>query len=252
APRLVESTFSVASPDYHVDLAVMCDDDEGAPRLVVLVEVQLEIDAAKTRSWPLYQAAARSRWKCDACVLVAAMSPRVAAWAATPIALGPGGSVFRALVLGPAQIPRAERGAPAELALLSAIAHGRSEPEAITVAMASIAALSDDRAKAYFDLLRYNLGDALDRAMEALMATGEQRWLSDFANKYYGEGLAKGEAAGRAAGRATALVTVLTARGLTPNAADRARIESCTDVAALDRWLARAVSATTVDAIFAE
>lgn len=107
------------------------------------------------------------------------MDPHVAAWAAKTVSLGPGGSVFHALVLGPRQIPRAERGAPAELALLSAIAHGLDEPDAIGLAVASIASLVDrDRAEAHFDLLRYILGDALDRALEALMTAGQQRYLS--------------------------------------------------------------------------
>lgn len=164
------------------------------------------------------------------------------------VALGPGGSGFRALVLGPDQVPRAQSGGAAELALLSAIAHGRDEPDAIDMAVESIAALPGERAKAYFDLLRYNLGDALDRAMEALMATGEQRWLSDFANKYYGEGIEKG----RAAGKAESLLAVLTARGLAPSATIRAQIDTCTDVALLDRWLTRAVHASTLDEVFAE
>ena len=99
---------ALLSPDYHVDLAVACDDALGNPSLVVLVEVQLDVDADKQRSWPLYQGAARARFKCDACVLVVAIEPRVATWASAPVPLGPGGSVFQAVVLGPAQ--REERG----------------------------------------------------------------------------------------------------------------------------------------------
>src|ERR1700678_1740565 len=73
SPRLLESTFSATSPDYHVDLALACDDEQGAPALVVLVEVQLDTDSRKLRSSPFYQAAACARFKCDACVLVVAI-----------------------------------------------------------------------------------------------------------------------------------------------------------------------------------
>jgi len=85
--RLVDTTFPVPSPDYHVDLAVACDDARGIPGLVVLVEVQLDVDVDKHRSWPLYQAAAGARFRCEACVLVVCVDERVAAWAATPVAL---------------------------------------------------------------------------------------------------------------------------------------------------------------------
>jgi hypothetical protein len=152
-PRLLESTFPVTSPDYHVDLALACDDARGAPALVILVEVQLEIDPGKLRSWPLYQAAACARFKCDACVLVVAIAERVATWASAAVPLGPGGSVFRAVVLGPSAVPILARGDPAgqtaELALLSALCHGEREPDLVGFAVASIAGLGEERARAY-------------------------------------------------------------------------------------------------------
>ncbi len=248
---LVESTFPVSAPDYHVDIAVTCG-DAAAPSLVVLVEVQLDVDAGKRLSWPLYQAAARARWKCDACVLVVAADARVAAWAAEPVRLGPGGSVFRAVVIGPRDVPRVapndDATAEPGLALLSALAHGRDEPAAITAALTAASSLGDQRARAYFDLLRYKLGDALDRALEAMMATSEHPYLSDFARKYYDDGEAKGEAKGKR----DALFTILAARGLAVTADERARIESCTEAPKLDRWIASAARATTLDEALAE
>jgi hypothetical protein len=99
-----------------------------------------------------------------------------------------------------ARSTKAER-AP-ELALLSALCHGKNEWELVGVAVASIARLDEARAAACFDLLRYHLGEALDRALEAIMATSEHKYLSDFARKYYGEGRAEGEALGKAEGEA--------------------------------------------------
>ena len=40
-PAIVDSTRPVTSADYHVDLAVRCNDEHGRPRLLVLVEIQL-------------------------------------------------------------------------------------------------------------------------------------------------------------------------------------------------------------------
>jgi hypothetical protein len=258
--HILESTFPVPSPDYYVDLAISCDTADGAPSLVVLVEVQLDVDAKKVQSWPLYQAAARARFKCDACVLVVAIEERVAAWASTPIVLGPGGSVFRAVVLGPATVPHLDADATPELALLAALAHGAHEPDTMVLAVASIAQLEEKRSKAYFDLLRYHLGEALERALEAIMATSEHKYLSDFARKYYDDGVSKGEAKGKAEGKAegeavharTALLTVVTARDISLDDDQRATIGACADVATLDTWLARAARATSASEIFAD
>jgi hypothetical protein len=258
--RLLDPTFPVTSPDYLVDLAIACDDAAGAPRLVVLVEVQLEIDPAKLRSWPLYLAAAGARFKCDACVLVVAIDPRVEAWAAAPVALGPSGSVFRALVLGPSGMPRLTpddaKESPA-LAVLSALCHGKAEPDIIRIAVAAIANVDEPQGRAYFDLLRYHLGDALERALEAMMATNEHKYLSDFARKYYGEGEAKGKAegkaeglaAGEAKGKAEALLAVLAARGLLVSPAERQTLLECSDSARIDRWIAHAVTVESVEAL---
>ena len=47
-------------------------------------------------------------------------------------------------------------------------------------------------------------------------------------------------------------LTVLAARELTPTTDQRARIDACTDGATLDRWIARAVRANTIDEILAD
>jgi hypothetical protein len=104
----------------------------------------------------------------------------------------------------------------------------------------------DERRRAYFDLVRYHLGAALDRALEAIMATSERPYLSDFANDYF----AKGRAEGKAEGARTALVAFITSRGLTLGDEDRARIAACSDVATLEAWVGRAARATAVAEIF--
>jgi hypothetical protein len=59
AVDIAESTFPVAVPDFHVDLAIALRDKSGRTRLVVLLEVQLAVDKDKPHRWLLYQAAAR-------------------------------------------------------------------------------------------------------------------------------------------------------------------------------------------------
>jgi hypothetical protein len=250
-PTIVESTLPVTSTDYHVDLAVHCDDEAGATRLLALVEIQLRVNEDKLRTWPLYQAAARAQYGCDACVLVFALKESVARWARTPVPLGPGGSVFRAIVFGPSDVPHHFEHATPELLLLSALAHGKTDPTTLDAAITAIAPLEDaQRSRAYFDLLRYHVKGALDRALERLMATTEHKYLSDFARKYYDEGEAKGkaegEAQGEARGKASALLQILAARGLEVPDDARARVLACLDLAQLDAWLASALTATSV------
>lgn len=60
-------------------------------------------------------------------------------------------------------------------------------------------------------------------------------------------GEVRGEARGEARGKAEALLAVLSARGLSVSETHRARTCGCTDSATLDRWIARAVTAASVD-----
>ena len=105
-----------------------------------------------------------------------------------------------------------------------------------------------DFAVGCYDVVRYHLGAALDRALEAIMATSERPYLSDFANDYY----AKGRAAGEAAHARAALLTVIGARAILLGDDDRARIDACTDIGTLDAWLGRAARAAAVAEIFAD
>jgi flagellar biosynthesis/type III secretory pathway protein FliH len=79
------------------------------------------------------------------------------------------------------------------------------------------------------------------------MASGNYEYQSDFARRYFGQGKAEGKAEGiaegKAEGKAEAVLAVLAARRIAVPDEIRARITTCADVALLDRWLARAVTA---------
>ncbi|WP_438008921.1 hypothetical protein WME89_09605 [Sorangium sp. So ce321] len=79
-----------------------------------------------------------------------------------------------------------------------------------------------------------------------LEAQGRKKGRAEGEAKGRAEGEAKGRAAGEAKGRQEALITLLRARGLAPSPDDEARIRGCADAAKLDRWIARAATATTV------
>jgi hypothetical protein len=100
------------------------------------------------------------------------------------------------------------------------------------------------RARFYCDLVRNSVSEAARWALEAMMKSYEYQ--SDFAKKYYGEGLDQGLARGRMQGEAHALLTVLRARGIAVPEAARQRILAETDQARLERWLERAGTSATV------
>jgi hypothetical protein len=103
---------------------------------------------------------------------------------------------------------------------------------------------SDVEAKLRSDLeerLRGDLEAKLRSDVEAKLRSDlEERLRSEFETKV------------RAEGEAAALRTVLEARGFVLDATIDERIRRCSDLATLQRWIARAVHATSLDAVFDE
>jgi hypothetical protein len=110
--------------------------------------------------------------------------------------------------------------------------------------------LDDERSRLYADLVLQSVHEGARAILEALMASGNYEYQSDFARRYVAqgrdEGRAEGEAKGRAEGRAQAVLDVLRVRGIDISAEMRERILSCTESALLDAWLERAVTAKSV------
>ena len=98
------------------------------------------------------------------------------------------------------------------------------------------------------------LGIASDVAHEHLEELMGITYKSKFVEGWYQQGravgAAEGIAQGEARGEARAILRVLESRGLRPTVAQRELIESCDDVAQLDTWCDRALTATTVAMLF--
>jgi hypothetical protein len=235
----------VQPTEYRADLVVLLLDDDG-PVLVLVVEVQLAIDPGKRFTWPEYTMGSRARHRCPVGLLVVAPDPAVADWCAEPIETGIPGFVLRPPVLGRAAVPivtdPAEAARRPEMAVLSAMAHGKGEQGAAIAAAAlpAVAGLGDERARFYGDLVLNSLNEAARRALEAMMKNYEYQ--SDFAKKYYGQGRDDG----RAEGEARALLAALRARGIQVPDAARERILAEKDPDRLERWVERAVIATSL------
>lgn len=225
----------------------------GRPVLAIVVEVQLRRDDEKLWSWPTYLTNLRSRLRCPVLLLVVCTSRTTAAWCAKPIELGPD-SVVRPRVLGPEQVPMVTDVKQAqecpELAVLSALAHGRrSAPDQRGVLKALLAAygvMDRDHASLYHDVVLKALPAAARRYLEELMAIGTYEYQSDFARHYFGQGEAKGEAKGEA----NAVLEVLAARGIDVPAEARAQITTCDDLEQLRTWIRRAATAQSIGDLF--
>ncbi len=245
---------------YGADDRVVC---------ALIIEVQLSIKEAKPRSWAVYQASVHRRLRCPAFVVVIAIDPRVARWAAGPFHTGQ--TTFHPIIIAPRHIPEIARPldephASVELILLSGLAH-HDDPVASQIGEVLWHALDqsdDDRAPLYWDLFLGMVGEATRRTLK--MNLENWRPQSDWGKKLFTDGRIQGEADGRTQGEADgriqgeadgriqgeagSLVLLLEARGLVLEPRHRALVDACKDSERFHGWLRRAALATHIDEVF--
>ena len=111
-------------------------------------------------------------------------------------------------------------------------------PTRLSIALlTALATVDQDRSNLYADVVLAALPVAARRELEALM-TRTYEYQSDFARRYYGQGLAE------------SVLAVLDARGVAVPDSVRTLITESRDLRQLDRWLRRAVTAESVDDLF--
>jgi hypothetical protein len=241
--------------EYRADVVVVLANSE-TPVLAVVVEVQLGRDKGKRWSWPVYLATLRARLRCATVLLIVCTDTATATWCAAPIELGHPGWTLSPLVLGPERVPVVtdadEAARDPELAVLSAMTHGGrpDRTDVLRALVSALAAVDEELATLYSDLVLDALPAAAHRYWEALVTAGTfpREYRSPLVRRYVGQGRAEG----RVQGEAAAVLTVLDARGIEVPADARARITSCTDLDQLDSWIRRAVTATSIDQLFDE
>ena len=250
--RLASSDLTEVVPtEFRADAVVLFVGDK--PVLGVIVEVQLSRDERKRFTWPAYVSVLRARHECPVELLVVAPDRAVATWAAAAISLDlADASLVCPRVLGPDAIPvvtDAEQAARRpELAVLSAMAHGKGDAEtAVAIARAASSALGllpDDQQMLYFILIESALGDAARKAFEMLPEAEK------IVEKFISERQQRSFDKGRAAEKAADVLEVLDARELVATEAERERILGCEELETLTRWHRRAVTVASVDALF--
>ena len=250
--RLASTDLTEIQPaEYRADAVVVLLDGD-VPVRVIIIEVQLAVDARKRLSWPAYVTVSRAIHGCPAGLLIIAPEPAIADWCAEPIETGVPRFVLYPPVLNRTAVPvitdPEEAARRPELGVLSAMAHGKGE-QGLTIAAAVLPALrglDDDRARLYYDLVYTSLHRAAREALEALMKGYEYQ--GDFAKRY----VAQGRAEGLAEGTAHSLLTVLRVRGIAVPDAVRERILAEKDPERLERWLEKAAVASSAAAILDE
>jgi len=276
-----ETIRELGLPEHAADVVVAHRRATSRRRLneAFVFEVQLRPDRDKWWSWPVHLCGTRARHQCPTTLVVITTNQRTARWAAKPIDLGREQGELRPLVIGPEQIPRMlelhEARACPELATLAVIVHGH-RPEskrlirnALEVVLERLAK-KRERDRLLLELILGSVPRATLREIEDEMdvrttpllsgwskqriaqgrALGKREGLQKGLQRGLQKGLTKGLQQGRSDGRQRALILVLRSRGLVPTAAQRRRIESCTDARQLDAWLRRAVAVESVAQLF--
>ncbi|AGP38392.1 Yae1 family protein [Sorangium cellulosum] len=268
---VVESSLDQLLPvEFRADLVLELRDASGTIVLAIVLEVQRDMDPNKKFSWPTYVTVVRAKTRCRTVVLVVAPDAGVAAWAAESIDLGLGLGHVAPLVLGPAVVPEVtdpgEAEAETELAVLSAVAHGNG-PNGLAVVLAALVALGrldQEHAMVYFQLIWNALREPMRQALEALVMERQIEGEATFPpfvqklidrgklegmreGKLEGmrEGELKGMREGELKGKRDTLLRLLARAGIVPTEDESARIQACTDIAILDRWIDNVLGAKT-------
>lgn len=243
----------VVSTEYRADCVVMLRDRAGAAVAGVTVEVQLRPDRDKERTWPVYVAALRARLDCPVVLLVLTPDPGVARWARGPFRTGHPGFDLRPVVIGFDDLPRitdpAQVDGLPELAVLSALAN--PDLEVVDAAIAAISDLPEDRFRLYLDVILARLPPWLRQILEDRMQG--YVYQSDFARKYYSQGLEEGREQGleegRGAGLRSAVLALLRAKLDAITADDEAAIAAVDDERRLTELIGALGLATSTAAV---
>ena len=268
AASLAPTDMSAVVPvQYLADMVVLISDAAtNRPVLAVIIEPQLRDSETKRYSWPVYVTTARQLSKCPAAILVVLCpDPAEAAKCRQLIRTGHPGFDLAPIVIDAADTPGRDHAGPF-LTVFAASMGGidmATEHGARMVldAMASIEVSDADRLRVAAIIMRL-ASDAARQTLEAIMQTSEyektfverihDQGAAEGEAKGKAEGEAKGKAEGEAKGKTEALLKLLDKRGLAMSDEQREQVKDCTQIAQLDLWFDRAITASGTAEVFAE
>jgi hypothetical protein len=254
-----EAGWEIASPDLGLLVPVERRADallyNRAARVGLILEVLLAIPKGKKAVLAGYQAVAVQQLGFPVAVVIFAPSRRVARLARQAFHLG-GGSVFRAIVIGPDELPVQNDLEDPHLAVLIAVLHARAEDaeRAARIALAKLTALDTSQARDYTTLILACVPDALRQALEDTMLglnLPTPRVFRVLEELEKSEARAEGREEGRESARRDDLRAILRRRfGAVPEWAE-SRIASASAETLRD-WILRCIDAATVEQALAD
>jgi hypothetical protein len=265
------------SKDFQPDVVVSVGPDR-EPVHAVIVEVQQRKLPSKLKQLARYAAQLWLMLDCPVTVLCVCPDSDVAAFYAKPIETTLSGYMPQPVVLGPDEVPPITDPEQVarwpEVAALSVMMHGRRR-EVIEALATGLELLKPDDASCLVEYAFRMAGVEAKKYMEEIMSRTTWPVYSPFAKEHFGrgkeegrtegikeglkegieegrkEGIKEGIREGVAVGEAKAVLTVLATRGIEVPEKMRARIEACTDLPQLEKWLGRAVTAASAADLFA-
>lgn len=236
--------------ERHADAVVeFCAAESGDKLFAVVVEIQLRQDRAKHYSWPFYLMGVRDRLKCDAYLLVVCLDRKTANWCSRTINLGHPGMTLTPIVLSPDDIPYvidpAEAARLPELAVMSAMVHGRersSGKKVLATLHHAYDALDAEHRTRYHAFVCDVLPKWARIYLEQQLSLTEYEYKNEFSRTHVAEG--------KRAARREDILANLEARGIEVSDEVRDRIMHCTDLDLLRTWHNRAATAIAVDELF--
>jgi hypothetical protein len=250
---------NVVPAQFTADSVITLHDPEtGEPVLVAIIEPQGRADVDKQYAWPAYITNVRRAAKCPRAVLVVICpDPAEGEKCRQVVATGHPGFDLRPIVIDPLHAPSTEGASPWLVifdACLGVLEMG-TEPGArrILNAVHDSGTSAADR-KRLITLILKAAPAAARQILEDLMATTE--WKSEFVESFVNAGIEQGLEQGRAEGamraKAEVILKILDARQLKPTKDQRGQVTAATDLAQLDRWFDRALTAATASEVFAD
>jgi hypothetical protein len=248
---------------YEADSVVVVSDPVTLkPLVAIVIEPQGRDEKTKKFSWPIYVTNVRKEVGCEsAFLIVVCPDPVEAEKCRAVIRMGHPGLELWPIVIDPDHAPGDERASPYLLLFLACLpALDMENPSTARRVLEAIrdtgASAAERKTLATIILVRAS-ADAR-RLLEGLMSTME--WKSDFVESFVEQGLEQGREQGleqgleqgRVQGKREDVVKVLDVRGLRPTEEQRARVDASTDLAQLDRWLERSLTATTAAEVFTD
>lgn len=239
--------------ERRVDTLLRIETEDTDSSYLLAVEAQGKKDPAKPASWAYYLSYLYTKYRLPPVLLVVCQDRATAEWAARPVDIGPpqwAALTLRPLVAGPHNMPvltdTAEIRKDLALATLSLITHGADrDPDVILKAMTTaLRETPEDIKNPIVELISQGLGTLpAAKLWRKLVAVDLSFYKSPISQEIRAEG--------RAAGRAEDILFVLEQRGIDVPEDVRERINGCDDPEILLGWLARAITASSAEEIFA-